>query len=266
MKVTDLSTGLSFEQIVLKINVLPPFWKSWWFIWLSIVLTFIGLFIFYKLRVYQLKKFEAEKSLIKKRVEEVKMEALLAQMNPHFIFNAMNSIQKYIIDSDIDNAVLYLGEFSKLIRKNLDHCTRPYIFLIEEIEYLNSYIFVENKRFNNKVSVELNFEKAIDIYSVEIPSMIIQPFIENVFVHAFPPSIKGPKLTVDFTMKSSENLICTIIDNGVGISENIKKLHKSKGLLLVKERLKLLGYDVEKTVVISSEKNKGTTVVIQLKV
>ena len=266
VKVTDLSTGLSFEQIVLKISVLPPFWKSWWFIWLSIVLTFIGLFIFYKLRVYQLKKFEAEKSLIKKRVEEVKMEALLAQMNPHFIFNAMNSIQKYIIDSDIDNAVLYLGEFSKLIRKNLDHCTRPYIFLIEEIEYLNSYIFVENKRFNNKVSVELNFEKAIDIYSVEIPSMIIQPFIENVFVHAFPPSIKDPKLMVDFTMKSSENLICTIIDNGVGISENIKKLHKSKGLLLVKERLKLLGYDVEKTVVISSEKNKGTTVVIQLKV
>jgi len=194
------------------------------------------------------------------------MEALLAQMNPHFIFNAMNSIQKYIIDSDIDNAVQYLGEFSKLIRKNLDHCARPYIFLIEEIEYLNSYIFVENKRFNNKVSVELNIEKAIDTYSVEIPSMIIQPFIENVFVHAFPPGIINPKLAITFAIEGSENLICTIKDNGIGISENTKKLHKSKGLLLVKERLKLLGYNIDETLVISSYKNEGTTVVISLKV
>jgi len=266
VKVTDLSTGLNFNQIVLKMNILPPFWKSWWFILLAILLAFVALFIFYKYRIDQLKKFEAEKSSIKKRVEEVKMEALLAQMNPHFIFNAMNSIQKYIIDSDIDNAVLYLGEFSKLIRKNLDHCTRTYIFLIEEIEYLESYILVENKRFNSKVAIELNVGKSIDTYSIEIPSMIIQPFIENVFVHAFPSSVKNPKLTITFAMQGSENLICTIQDNGVGIVDKPKKLHKSKGLLLVKERLKLLGYNIEKTLIISSSINVGTTITIILKV
>jgi len=264
--VTDLSTGLNYSQVLTKIKILPPFWKSWWFILLVVLLAFLILFIFYELRIYQLKKFEAEKSLIKKRVEEVKMEALLAQMNPHFIFNAMNSIQKYIIDSDIENAVLYLGEFSKLIRKNLDHCTRPYIFLIEEIEYLESYILVENKRFNSKVSVEFNVDKSIDTYSIEIPSMIIQPFIENVFVHAFPSSVTNPKLTITFAMQGSENLICTIQDNGVGIVDKPKKLHKSKGLLLVKERLKLLGYNIEETIIISSSLNVGTTITINLKV
>lgn len=266
VKVTDLSTGLNFNQIVLKMNILPPYWKSWWFILISIFGTLLVFLAFYKHRIDQLKKFEAEKGVIKKRVEEVKMEALLAQMNPHFIFNAMNSIQKYIIESDIDNAVLYLGEFSKLIRKNLDHCTRPYIFLVEEIEYLESYILVENKRFNDRVSVEINIEKSIDTYIVEIPSMIIQPFIENVFVHAFPPSIKNPELTIDFKMLTHENLICTIKDNGVGILDKPKKLHKSKGLLLVKERLKLLGYNIKETLIISSLKNVGTTVIISLKV
>jgi len=266
VKVADLSTGLTYSQVLLKIQITPPFWKSLWFILLIIIVVFLLLLAFYKRRIERLKKFEAEKSIIKKRVEEVKMEALLAQMNPHFIFNAMNSIQKYIIDSDIDNALLYLGGFSKLIRKNLEYCTRPYILLIEEVEYLNSYIFVENKRFDNRVSVELNVDKSIDVYSIEIPSMIVQPFIENVFVHAFPPSIKDPKLTIDFTMKTPENLICSIKDNGVGISKEPKKMHKSKGLLLVKERLKLLGYNLEKTLVISSGKNEGTTVVISLKV
>jgi len=266
VKVTDISTGFNYSQVLLNLTILPPYWKTWWFIVSIIFILTIGTYILYKHKIKQNKKIEEEKSLIKNRLEEVKMEALLAQMNPHFIFNAMNSIQKYIMDNDTDNAVLFLGEFSKLIRKNLDHCSRPYIFLYEKIEYLNSYIYVENKRFNNSILVELKVDKSIDTYSVEIPSMIIQPFIENVFVHAFPPNVIEPKLNIDFSLDSENTLVCTIRDNGVGISNTSKKLHKSKGILLIKERLKLLGYDVNKTLNITSSKSAGTTVVISLNI
>lgn len=266
VKVSDLSTGLHYSEVILNISILPPFWKNWWFISSIIFLFSIGAYLFYKHKVKQNKKIEVEKGLIKNRIEEVKMEALLAQMNPHFIFNAMNSIQKYILENDTDSAVLFLGEFSKLIRKNLDYCERPYIFMYEEIEYLNSYIYVENKRFNSSVLVELKIDESIDTYSMEIPSMIIQPFIENVFVHAFPPNIIDPKLNIDFRLVQDNILICTIKDNGVGISKPSKQLHKSKGILLIKERLKLLGYNVKETLCITASEKEGTSIVISLKI
>jgi len=266
VRVSDVSTGLNYSQVILTMSILPPFWETWWFI--SSIIFFLSMvaYLFYKHKVKQNKKIEVEKALVKNRIEEVKMEALLAQMNPHFIFNAMNSIQKYILENDTDSAVLFLGEFSKLIRKNLDHCTRPYIFIYEEIEYLNSYIYIENKRFNNSVLVALKVDEAIDTYAMEIPSMIIQPFIENVFVHAFPPDVIAPKLNIDFSLVQENILICTIKDNGVGISKPSKQLHKSKGILLIKERFKLLGYNVKETLCITSSKNEGTSIVISLKI
>jgi len=151
VKVLDRSTGLSYTQSLLKLAILPPFWKTWWFILLIVAITFMMVYSLYKFQIRQNKNFEEQKGLIQKRFEETKMEALLAQMNPHFIFNAMNSIQNYIMDRDIDNATMFLGDFAKLIRLNLDHCTKPTILLIEEIEYLQSYIRVENTRFNNRI-------------------------------------------------------------------------------------------------------------------
>lgn len=265
VRVSDLSTGLNYSQVILNMTISSPFWETWWFISAMVFFFLIAAYLFYKHKVEQNKKIEVEKAITKNRIEEVKMEALLAQMNPHFIFNAMNSIQKYILENDSDGAVLFLGEFSKLIRKNLDHCTRPYISIDEEIEYLNSYIYVENKRFNNSVLVELKVDEAIDTYFMEIPSMIIQPFVENVFVHAFPPSVIAPKLNIDFSIVQENILVCTIKDNGVGITTPSKKIHKSKGILLIKERFKLLGYDVKETLRITSSKNKGTSVVISIK-
>jgi hypothetical protein len=169
------------------------------------------------------------------------------------------------MDSDIDNATIFLGDFSKLIRLNLDHCTKPTILLIEEIEYLQSYIRVENTRFNNQILVDFEIDPLIDVYDVEIPTMLLQPFVENVFVHAFPPSVKKPKLKISFNVVSQDVLQCSIEDNGIGFSSNsANKLHQSKGITLVKERLTLLGYNVEKAVQIISSKNKGTTIIITL--
>lgn len=222
---------------------------------------------FYKFQIRQARKFEAQKGLIQKRFEETKMEALLAQMNPHFIFNAMNSIQYYIMESDIDKATIFLGDFSKLIRLNLDHCTKPTILLSEEIEYFQSYIRVENTRFNNRIKVIFETDPLIDPQAIEIPTMLLQTFVENVFVHAFPPGVSNPTLKISFKMLSEDVLQCKIEDNGIGFSENSSnKLHESKGVSLVKERLALLGYNVKEAVEIISAKNEGTSVSIKLEV
>ncbi len=267
VQVMDESTGLRFTHSLLKIAILPPFWKTWWFILLIIGIILTAVYSIYKYELMQARKFEEQKGQIQKRFEETKMEALLAQMNPHFIFNAMNSIQYYIMDSDIDNATRFLGDFAKLIRLNLDHCTKPTILLVEEIEYLQLYTRVENTRFNNAIKVIFETDPLIDVYELEIPTMLLQTFVENVFVHAFPAGIKDPTLKVSFKVVAEGVLQCKIQDNGIGISNtSTHKLHESKGVSLVKERLNLLEYDVEEAVQVISAKDKGTTVILTLQV
>ncbi len=267
VKVLDESTGLSYTRPLLNMAILPPFWKTWWFASLVTSIIILMIYSINKIQIGQTQRFEAQKGLIQKRLEETKMEALLAQMNPHFIFNAMNSIQYYIMDNEIDKATVFLGNFAKLIRLNLDHCTKPTILLTEEIEYLQLYIRVENTRFNNAVKVIFETDPLIDIYEVEIPTMLLQTFVENVFVHAFPASITDPTLKVSFKLVSEGILQCKIEDNGIGFSDtSSNRLHESKGVNLVKERLTLLGYNVEKAVQITSVKNKGTSIILLLKV
>ena len=267
VKVSDQSTGLSYSEKLISLRIRPPFWRTWWFAVLLIIIVITLVYGIYKHQIRQSQNFEAQKRMIQQRFEETKMEALLAQMNPHFIFNAMNSIQNYIMDSDIDNASLFLGDFAKLIRLNLDHCTKPTILLIEEIEYLQAYIRVENTRFENRIQVVMDVDPTIDTYDIEIPTMLLQTFVENVFVHAFPVTINDPSLKISFQLLADSLLQCKIEDNGIGFSKgSTNKLHQSKGVKLVKERLALMGYDVEEALKIISTKDKGTTVTITLKV
>ena len=264
IKVIDQSTGISYQAQLLQLNITPPFWKSWWFIVLVVLVSGVIIYFFYWYQIKQTRRFEEQKGKIQKRVEETKMEALLAQMNPHFIFNAMNSIQSYIIQNDIDKATLFLGDFSKLIRNNLDYCTRPTILLEEEIDYLKSYIRVENTRFKNRISTTFDIDSNIDLYDVEVPSMLLQPFVENAFIHAFPPSIKAPTLRIGFKLLDNQVLECKIVDNGIGSEKrDTQRLHQSKGVSIVRERLKLLNYDVDKALILSFS-NKGTEVTLQL--
>jgi len=264
IKVIDDSTGKSYQAQLLQLNITPPFWKSWWFIVLIVLVSGVISYSLYWYQIKQTKHFEEQKGIILKRVEETKMEALLAQMNPHFIFNAMNSIQSYIIQNDIDKATLFLGDFSKLIRNNLDYCTRPSILLEEEVEYLKSYIRVENTRFKNRISTTFDIDANIDLYDVEVPSMLLQPFVENAFIHAFPLSIIAPTLQISFKLLDNQVLECKIMDNGIGSEKkDTNRLHKSKGVSIVRERLKLLNYDIDKALTISFSK-KGTEVILRL--
>jgi sensor histidine kinase YesM len=195
---------------------------------------------------------------------ETKMEALQSQMNPHFIFNAMNSIQNYIIDNHIDDALMYMGEFSKLIRQTLYNSSKQRITLSSELHYLESYITLENMRYKNKIQFELDVDADLDLFETEIPPMLLQPFIENVFVHAFDSNSLNPTLFLSLK-QIDDTLVCEIKDNGKGISkENLSEGYTSKGIKLARERIALFQSNNIDAIHISSSLNDGTTVVLQL--
>ena len=264
LETKDLFSGAISTNDILKIQITPPFWKTWWFLLGSFVLIFIGLYVIYRNRIRKIKREERAKSEVQKRLAETKMEALQSQMNPHFIFNAMNSIQNYIIDNNTDDALMYMGEFSKIIRQTLNNSSTQRIALSNEIEYLQSYITLENMRFKNEVEFELIIDEELDLFETEIPPMLIQPFIENVFVHAFDSRSINPKLTLSFT-QNDNYLVIEIMDNGKGMqSPNLDKLHASKGIDLAKERIALFQENNENPISISSKLNEGTIVVLKL--
>lgn len=261
----NLGTGEVYKSKSIEIEIVPPFWKSTiFFVMVVLVILALSLFLFKK-RISQIKKEADIQNNFNKRLSETKMEALQSQMNPHFIFNAMNSIQNFIIDNKTDKALMYMGVFSKLIRQTLDNSSKPLIKLADEIQYLKTYINIERMRFPYGIEFNLEFDKSVDINKIEIPPMLIQPFIENVFVHAFDSDSKGSKLNVQFSLVNGE-LHCRIEDNGNGIDKSkLNHIHESKGIKLVQERIDLFQSNKE-NIIISSEINKGTIVFLIFKI
>ncbi|MFV0572482.1 MAG: sensor histidine kinase [Xanthomarina gelatinilytica] len=265
VKVNDLHYGNTFAQSLLNINIALPLLKTWWFWLLIIVVLGSFLFLMLKHRFKQIQKRNQEKADIEQRLTETKLEALQSQMNPHFTFNAMNSIQNYIIDNDIDNALYFLSEFSKLIRSTLEYSSLSKISLEDELDYLKSYITVENLRFENKVALNLQIDPKVDVYNTYILPMVLQPFVENCFKHAFTSSIQNPTITLTIKEKD-QSLIVQIIDNGVGVNHTVKStITTSKGMALVKERLQLQQPTIE-PIQLQSTPQKGTTVTLTLKI
>lgn len=260
IEVFDMNAGKSKLFTILRLHIQPPFWLSWWFVLLAIItLSVMIAFIFIRI-----KRKSNERTIIQRRIAETKLEALLSQMNPHFTFNAMNAIQDYIISNDIDNSLLYIGEFSKLIRKTLENSSKQKITIDEEIEYLEAYITIENMRFDNRIDFEIQIAEEVDTFSAKIPTMLLQPFVENVFVHAFNDSSISPKLIISFKMISDSILECKITDNGMSLKATKKnKLHQSKGIQLTEERLSLL-QDLKKPIEIAFTEDNGTVVTILL--
>ncbi len=264
IKVFDSSKGTTTQHQIGDFRLNPPFYKTFWFLSSSFIATILIVILYFKIKQLNRQKKEQEKAAVTKRLEELKLEALLAQMNPHFIFNALNSIQYYISKSDNDDAMNYLSKFSTLLRSNLNNSSKQYWSLEEEIDYLKDYTTLENLRFNNKIEIKFNVDHTLDLNDTEIPTMLLQPFVENAFVHAFPSRIKAPKLVISIQKTSDHNLKCVVKDNGIGIASKFKKQHHtSKGLQLVKERLSFLGYDTQNCLNVSLN-STGTQVSLLL--
>ncbi len=262
IEVFDKNAGEARIFQVLKIEISAPFWLHWWFL----LIVGLILIILIGYLVIRFKNKAKEKVIIEKRIAETKLDALLSQMNPHFTFNAMNTIQDFIISNDVDNSLFFISELAKLMRLTLDNSAKKTITLEEEISFLKTYIKLENLRFGNRVTVLIDLDETAD-YHVGIPVMLLQPFVENVFVHAFNDEHPNPKLNISFRMKSNHLLECTIADNGKGKASFQKvKLHESKALLLAAERLQLLQPEVENPIYTDFTEDNGTLIRILLKV
>ncbi len=225
----------------ISFTIYSPWWEKWWFR-LGAVLV-LGL-ASYLILSYAIRNRKFKEQLQRQIVESEQM-ALRAQMNPHFVFNALNSIQHFITMDDEMSANYYLTRFSKLIRQVLENSKHSFITLNEEIETLKLYLELEMLRFEGKFEYKIELDDDISDYDIEIPSMIIQPFLENAIWHGLMPKIGDSELTINFE-QSDDFLICTVQDNGVGrkaaaeANNGRDKKHKSTGIANTVKRLKLL--------------------------
>jgi LytS/YehU family sensor histidine kinase len=198
-------------------------------------------------------KKEAQNILMRtqQKMTEVEMQALRAQMNPHFIFNCLNSINRYIVKSDQTTASLYLTKFAKLIRLILDNSNSKNVNLTNEMEALKLYIEMEALRFDKKFTYEIKVEGNLGTDTIELPPLIIQPYVENAIWHGLLHKDSNGHLSVRVSMNGDSMLQCIIEDNGVG-RDKAKELksktatsRKSLGMQLTENRLSLLNKHAE---------------------
>jgi len=192
--------------------------------------------IFYILyRQYQLKN---EKKLL-----TLEQSMLRSQMNPHFLFNSLNSIKLYIINNEQKNAVHYLNKFSKLVRKILESSSMREIPLAEELETVELYMNIENIRFSNEIDFQIRLDNTIDPHTIKIPSLILQPFLENALWHGLSSKVGDKKIDLHISKEGDDFIHIAIADNGIGreAAEKIKRnkvlKRKSVGIEITKERL-----------------------------
>jgi len=255
------------KPLRISFTLMEHFWQSTYFI---LFLLLIASFTFYKIAVIvtrQQKNKEQKQLLNKNKILMLEQRALQAMMNPHFVFNVMNSIQHYINTQDTSSANKILTGFARLIRKNLDICTRSFITLEEEIDYLTLYLDLEKKRFGDRFSYIINIDAHIDQDERTVPSMLLQPYVENAIWHGLMPKEEGGEIVIRITEDASHSLLIKIIDNGIGIntSQRTKKAgHESKGMSLIQERINLLNQIGVNPIqiYISQNGDSGTTVAI----
>ena len=229
--------------LTLKLRILPVFYATWWFITLVSLACALLIGLLYRLRLRQIRAEEKIKRAYDKKISEIEMKALRAQMNPHFIFNALNSIQKFIFEKDEYAASQYLTKFSRLIRLILDQSHQEFITIQSEIDLLSHYLDLERLRFSQHFSYQIMLDPQVHS-SWLIPSMVIQPHVENAIWHGLMHKEEEGKLDIRFSTTSQGALQVTIEDNGIGRAKAnelrskqvLKK--KSYGSTLSSDRLK----------------------------
>lgn len=217
---------------------------------------------------------------IRQRALQLELQSLRSRMNPHFIFNSLNSIHKYIWTNQPEEASDYLTKFARLIRMILENSERDFIPLSSEIEFLSIYIELENLRCNHSFEFVLQIEESIDTEDVMIAPLMIQPFVENAIWHGLAPKKGGGILKISMKLHEQQKLRVEIEDNGIGRqkAEEIKMQknpkHKSMGLRLTEERLKLLQhslpFNLQQTQIVDlidgNQKPCGTKIILELPV
>ncbi|MCB9262144.1 MAG: histidine kinase [Flavobacteriales bacterium] len=234
----------SNDERTIKVVVEPPYWQTWWFR-LLIALALIALILL----IFRFRTRSISKSYQHKLVD-LELKALRSQMNPHFIFNSLNSIQYFVLKNEPKAAYTYLTKFSSLMRMILQNSRVKYITLKEERDWLYTYLELEKLRMENQLEFSIEVEDELNEKQIFVPSMLIQPYIENAIIHGLLPKEANRNLTVHFRKKQNK-LECTIEDNGIGreqsaiLNQNRTKKHKSQGIKVTGERLEILTQDMQ---------------------
>lgn len=242
LKVQDIVGAEVVLAQPIHFTIQPPFWQTNWFRGI-ILLGGIGLgYFFYRLRIRQIE----QSSQVKQQFAELELQALRSQMNPHFVFNSLTSIQYFIQESEVEEADEYLAKFGKLMRLFLESSKTKYISLEQEIRLLKAYVEMEQLRFEEKFEVDFTIDPNIEIHDGCIPSLLIQPFIENAINHGlFHKKDKG-LLQIRFENYAEDKIIVTLVDDGVGrkkadeIKRQSIRSYKSRGLQIVEDRVKAI--------------------------
>jgi streptogramin lyase len=233
------TTG-AWSSSIKKITVIitPPFWETWWFITGVIISILLIVYFLVQRKIAITRKRDQQQLSFEREAMQLEARALRSQMNPHFIFNCLNSIKSLIHTDRKKEAVLYLTTFAELLRNQLKSNLLE-ITLAEELETCELYLELEALRFGNKLKYEFSIDPSLDCRSVKIPALLLQPFIENAIIHGLLPLPDGGKITVSVTVEN-EKIVCRIDDNGAGRSSQVKaESHDSKGIKLIKGRLGL---------------------------
>ena len=242
----------SSESFQLKICISTPFWKTTWF-YILMGLSVVGISRWFSWqRIKRIRKEELTRREFEQKLAEVEMSALRAQMNPHFIFNSLNSIDNYILRNKTEEASDYLNRFSILIRKILQNSRSKYISLEAELECLRLYIEMESLRYNHRFEYRVSLQAGLDTEAIEIPPMLIQPYVENAIWHGLMQKKGKGRLEIIIT-REGKNLKCVIEDDGIGreaarsLRSKTGSVHKSYGMKITSDRLNLINrlYDAD---------------------
>jgi len=277
------STGKSgdWKQRKQYLVIIPyKFYQHWFFkagMSVCAVLVFF-LLIYFEIRHYRFKTIQQE-TILKAKIKENRLDSLRSQMNPHFIFNALNSINYFISISDKLRANQYIADFSRLMRAILNNSSSEYIDMEKEIESLEDYLKLEHIRFGNKFDYSITIDSAIDINAYEVAPSMIQPFIENAIWHGvrYLEDRKG-YVQISFLMHEDHKIICVVKDTGIGRKLSLlrktedQKKRKSRGITIIRERLEMFNAITSSNLKITIEdldslkEETGTQVTIEIPV
>ncbi len=271
--------GYESKPVTIKIDIDAPIYQKWWFFVFCGIFVFILVSIIFRIRISIIKKRNSiinEKKDVENQLFLSQREALRSQMNPHFAFNALNSIQNYIISNDKELASDYLGLFADLMRKYLHYSQEEFISIDEEVETLNMYLELEKLRFEDTLNYKIYESENLSSLEIMIPVMLIQPFVENSIKHGLFHRKNNRILEISFIEKNN-NILITVKDNGIGRKQSaeINKMrhrkHKSFATSALQKRINLINKSKKNNISIQyidlyddNKKSKGTLVEINI--
>lgn len=235
----DPLSGKVIESEEYHFVIRRPYWTTWWFYLLMFAVVAGSVYLYFRLR---LKRIHERLALEEER-NDLERRALRLQMNPHFVFNALDAISGFIFKNEPKEAVKYLNKFAKLMRLMLESSREHMIPLHTEIQLLENYLALEKLRFSGEFDTEIVLDEEIDTYGLSLPSMMIQPHVENAILHGLRPK-GGGKVTITFEMTDS-GVRCIVADNGIGrkkageIREKSGRKHRSLAGEISRRRVEL---------------------------